>query len=219
MKCECTVKFFSSHNCTDEKGNQGDAKLKKVGQGQYIPISIEKHPFILDIIGDIYFKDVLWTCYVYFVLENKSGANAVIGSSLQAYLGVNVEDPFEQLQVYSPKKDIKVGSINPLDDFTVLNIPPAGVFAVQQEFDNVMIVPLSFARKLFTEDKNVTAIEINVNTGVDPEKLKSEITANLGDKFIVQGRIQQNQALYNVLGSEKWMVYIILTFILIIAIF
>lgn len=35
----------------------------------------------------------------------------------------------------------------------------------------------------------------------------------------MQGRIQQNQALYNVLGSEKWMVYIILTFILIIAIF
>ncbi|RZL34512.1 MAG: ABC transporter permease, partial [Pedobacter sp.] len=154
-----------------------------------------------------------------FVLQNKSGANAVIGSSLQAYLGVNVADPFEQLQVYSPKKDIKVGSINPLDDFTVLNIPPAGVFAVQQEFDNVMIVPLSFARKLFTEDKNVTAIEINVKDGVDAEKLKIEIAENLGNKFVVQGRIQQNQALYNVLGSEKWMVYIILTFILIIAIF
>ena len=154
-----------------------------------------------------------------FVLENKSGVNAVIGSSLQAYLGVNVADPFEQLQVYSPKKDIKVGSINPLDDFTVLNIPPAGVFAVQQEFDNVMIVPLSFARKLFTEDKNVTAIEINVEKGVDPEMLKNNIAENLGSKFIVQGRIQQNQALYNVLGSEKWMVYIILTFILIIAIF
>ncbi|RZJ81740.1 MAG: ABC transporter permease, partial [Flavobacterium sp.] len=33
-----------------------------------------------------------------FVIENKSGANAVIGSALQAYLGVNVADPFEQLR-------------------------------------------------------------------------------------------------------------------------
>jgi lipoprotein-releasing system permease protein len=35
----------------------------------------------------------------------------------------------------------------------------------------------------------------------------------------VKNREEQNQGLYNVLGSEKWMVYIILTFILIIAIF
>ena len=41
----------------------------------------------------------------------------------------------------------------------------------------------------------------------------------MGDDFTVKNRIQQNQALYNVLSSEKWMVYIILTFILIIAIF
>src|SRR5690606_27063448 len=35
----------------------------------------------------------------------------------------------------------------------------------------------------------------------------------------IKNRIQQNTVLYNILGSEKWAVYIILTFILIIAIF
>lgn len=155
----------------------------------------------------------------HFILENKNGPAAVIGSALQAYLGVNSSDPFEQLQIYSPKKGVKASSINPMDDFTVLNISPSGVFEVQQEFDNIIIVPIAFARKLLEEEKNVSAIEINVRDGIDVERLKEEISAKLGNTFTVKNRVQQNQALYNVLGSEKWMVYIILTFILIIAIF
>ncbi|TKC12445.1 FtsX-like permease family protein [Pedobacter polaris] len=155
----------------------------------------------------------------HFILQNKNGPAAVIGSALQAYLGVNSADPFEQLQIYSPKKGVQASSINPMDDFTVLNIPPSGVFEVQQEFDNIVIVPIEFARQLLGEEKNVSAIEINVNDGIDAEKLKDEIGKTLGTNFVVKNRIQQNQALYNVLGSEKWMVYIILTFILIIAIF
>lgn len=154
-----------------------------------------------------------------FVLENKNGPNAVIGSALQAYLGVNSSDPFEKLQIYSPKKGVKANSINPMDDFTVLSIPPSGVFEVQQDFDNLIIVPLAFARELLGEEKNVSAIEINVNDDVNAETLKNEIAQKLGPNFVVKNRIQQNQGLYNVLGSEKWMVYIILTFILIIAIF
>ncbi|KQC01493.1 ABC transporter permease [Pedobacter sp. Hv1] len=155
----------------------------------------------------------------HFVLQNSSGPNAVIGSALQAYLSVNPSDAFEPLQIYSPKKGVKGGSINPLDDFMILNIPPSGVFEVQQEFDNLVIVPLSFARELLQEENNISAIEINVNKGVDPDKLQKQIADKLGDAFVIKNRIQQNQALYNVLGSEKWMVYIILTFILIIAIF
>lgn len=155
-----------------------------------------------------------------FVLSNKDGQpNAVVGSALQAYLGVMPSDAFETLEIYSPKKGIKASSINPLDDFTVLNIPPAGVFEVQQDFDNLVIVPLRFARELLGEETKVSSIEIDVNKGVNEERLKKEIEKKLGEDFVVKNRIQQNQALYNVLGSEKWMVYIILTFIVIIAIF
>lgn len=155
----------------------------------------------------------------HFVLENTAGPNAVVGSALQAYLGVNPSDPFVQLQIYSPKKGLKTASINPLDDFTVLDIPPSGVFEVQQDFDNLAIVPIAFARQLLEDSVNVSAIEIDLNKGINADQLKSEIENKLGNQFIVKNRIQQNQALYNVLSSEKWMVYIILTFILIIAIF
>ncbi|MFN0255239.1 ABC transporter permease [Pedobacter ureilyticus] len=155
-----------------------------------------------------------------FVLENKIGQpQAVLGSALQAFLDTNPSDPFEQLQIYSPKKGATGSSVNPMDDFTMLSISPAGIFEIQQDFDNLLIVPLSFARELLGESKNVSSIEINVQPGVDAEVFKKQVSEDLGSTYVVKNRIEQNQALYNVLGSEKWMVYIILTFILIIAIF
>lgn len=155
-----------------------------------------------------------------FVLKNQYGQpQAVLGSALQAYLGANTADPFVQLQIYSPKKGVSGNSANPLDDFNIMNIAPAGVFEVQQEFDNMLIVPLSFARELLAEPQKVSSIEINVKAGQNEEQFKTEIEAQLGDSYVVKNRVQQNQALYKVLSSEKWIVFVLLTFILIIAIF
>lgn len=155
-----------------------------------------------------------------FKLENRSLNYAVIGSAIQTFLMVNTTDPFNPLQVFSPKKKSnQTGSINPADDFTILSIPVSGVFEVQQDFDNVAIVPLRFARKLLEEPVKISSIEINLNKGVDPDKFKVAIENEIGKEFEIKDRIQQNKVLYNILGSEKWAVYIILTFILIIAIF
>ena len=154
-----------------------------------------------------------------FVIENSSGANAVIGSALQNYLMVNTNDPFMQLQVFSPKKGISASSISPADDFMDLSIPVSGIFEVQQDFDNIAIVPLSFARRLLQEEEKISSVELNLKKGVNADKFKAEIEKLIGTQYLVKDRIEQNKALYNILGTEKWAVYIILTFILIIAIF
>jgi len=154
-----------------------------------------------------------------FVLDNPAGHNAVIGSAIQAYLMVNTTDPFNQLQVFSPKKGRSGSSVNPSDDFNVLSIPVSGVFEVQQDFDNIAIVPLAFARTLLDEPTAVSSIEINLKPSVDVGHFKDALTDRLGERYDIKDRVQQNKVLYNILGSEKWAVYIILTFILIIAIF
>ncbi|MES2828941.1 MAG: ABC transporter permease [Bacteroidota bacterium] len=154
-----------------------------------------------------------------FMLSNGSGEYAVLGSALQTYLMVNITDPFNQLQIFSPKKGTKRISINPADDFTVLTIPVSGIFEVQQDFDNIAIVPLQFARQLLNEPLKISSIEINLKPHVDSDQFRDAIEAKIGVDFNIKNRIQQNKILYNILGSEKWAVYIILTFILIIAIF
>ncbi|MDN3587752.1 ABC transporter permease [Pedobacter aquatilis] len=154
-----------------------------------------------------------------FVLSNRSGYSSVIGSALQSYLAVNTVDPFTELEIFSPKKDIKVNSINPTEDFTTKSIRVSGVFEVQQEFDNGIIVPLNFARELLGEEQNVSSIEINLKPGVDVEKFKNDIVDKTSGAFEVRNQAEQNRSVYHILNTEKWAVYIILTFILIIAIF
>ena len=154
-----------------------------------------------------------------FVIQNSGGPNAVIGSAIQNYLMVNTNDPFTQLQIFSPKRGIRTSSINPADDFMDLYIPVSGIFEVQQDFDNIAIVPLSFARKLLQEEQEISSIEINLLKGVDADVFKAKVEEQIGANYVVKDRIEQNKALYNILSTEKWAVYIILTFILIIAIF
>jgi lipoprotein-releasing system permease protein len=42
-----------------------------------------------------------------FVIEGQGYPYAVIGSALQAYLGVNTSDAFVPLQIFSPKKGFR----------------------------------------------------------------------------------------------------------------
>ncbi len=154
-----------------------------------------------------------------FELHNAFGPTAVIGSGLQSFLAVNIVDPFTTLEIYSPRKKLAANSINPADDFTIERIRVSGVFEVQQDFDNGIIVPLSTARKLLDEPKNISALEVNLNGGVDVSAFKNLLVEKIGSSFNILNRAEQNKSLYHILTTERWAVYIILTFILIIAIF
>ena len=153
-----------------------------------------------------------------FTLWSRGQDMAVIGYALQNYLSINLNNEFQSLDVYSPRKGAS-NSLNPADEFNVRSIYPSGVFAVQQEFDNTMIVPIRFARELLGENKLVSYIEINVAKEVVVENFQKDIEASLGKEFLVKNRSQQNELLYKILNSEKWAIFLILTFVLIIAIF
>lgn len=153
-----------------------------------------------------------------FMLWNRGQNYAVIGAALQNYLSVNLNDEFQTLDVYAPRKGSS-NSINPADEFNVSSIYPSGVFSVQQEFDNTMIVPLSFARYLLGESTLISSIEINMIPGVLLDDFQEELQESLGADFVIKNRSQQNELLYKILNSEKWAIFLILTFVLIIAIF
>ena len=153
-----------------------------------------------------------------FTLWSRGQDMAVIGYALQNFLSINLNNEFQSLDVYSPRKGA-LNSLNPADEFNVRSIYPSGVFAVQQEFDNTMIVPIRFARELLGENKLVSYIEINVAKNVVIDDLQKEIENSLGKDFLVKNRSQQNELLYKILNSEKWAIFLILTFVLIIAIF
>ncbi len=153
-----------------------------------------------------------------FTLNDAGTPMAVIGSTASLYLTVNVSDPFRDLEIYSPKKGAG-NAINPAEEFTVKAIHPAGVFQIQQQFDESVIVPINFARELLGEERNVSAVEIYLKQGESVDDFQEELEQTLGAGFTIKNRVQQNELLYKILNSEKWAIFFILTFVLIIAVF
>ena len=119
-----------------------------------------------------------------FTLWSRGQDMAVIGYALQNFLSINLNNEFQSLDVYSPRKGA-LNSLNPADEFNVRSIYPSGVFAVQQEFDNTMIVPIRFARELLGENKLVSYIEINAAKNVVIDDFQTEIVESLGKEFLV----------------------------------
>jgi lipoprotein-releasing system permease protein len=153
-----------------------------------------------------------------FTLKSKGQDYVVIGSSIQGSLSINIHDQFSPLEIYSPRRGGGVGA-NPLDEFVVRSVYPSGVFAIDQEFDNIAIAPIDFVRDLLDEPKNVSSIEINYKKGTRLDEVQDAIKSKLGNGFIVKNRREQNAELYKTLNYERWFIFMILTFVLIIAIF
>lgn len=154
-----------------------------------------------------------------FTLKEGNGRNlAVIGASVQISLGINIKDPAAMLQIYSPRHNV-VNSFNPMDEFVVRNIGMSGVFSVQQDFDDMVITPIGFARDLLGEPKAISYIEFNLQNRVNVDRVQHQLEKRFGKNYVVKNRYQQNTSLYKLLNSEKWAIFLILTFVLIIAIF
>jgi lipoprotein-releasing system permease protein len=153
-----------------------------------------------------------------FTLKDKDGYFAVIGSTIQGSLGVSLKNQFASLQIFSPRRTAG-NSLNPMNDFVSRAITPSGVFAVQQEFDDMIITPIEFARDLLDEPKNVSAIEINYKPGTDLDEAQENLSEKIGNGYVVKNRKEQNTELYKTINYERWSIFMILTFVLIIAIF
>lgn len=143
---------------------------------------------------------------------------AVVGSAVQSGLGINIHDQFSELALYSPRRDASA-STNPLNEFVVRTISPSGVFAVEQEFDDRIITPIEFARDLLDQPVNVSSIQINYKKGTDLDAMQAAIRNRVGKNFTIKNRREQNTELYKTLNYERWFIFMVLTFVLIIAIF
>jgi lipoprotein-releasing system permease protein len=156
--------------------------------------------------------------YGSFTLKQDGMQFAVIGTTIQSSLGVSLKDQFTPMQIYSPRRT-SGNSNNPMNDFIFRTILPSGIFGIQQEFDDEMVTPIAFTRELLDEPRNVSSIEINFKPGTDIDAVQGEIKDKIGEKYVVRNRKEQNTELYKTINYERWSIFMILVFVLIIAIF
>jgi lipoprotein-releasing system permease protein len=153
------------------------------------------------------------------VLQKDSLDFAIPGYGIAYFLNIDMNAPDNFISVYIPKRKGSITGL-PQESFTSEIIRPVAIFSVQQDFDDkYMLVPLRFARRLLDYTDEVTGIEIRLANGVDADRIQEKIATIVGPEFKVRNRFQQQEVLYKIMKSEKWAVFLILTFILIVASF
>jgi len=153
-----------------------------------------------------------------FILTYNDQPYAIVGQGVAHYLSLNL-NYIDPIVIFVPKRSAKI-TMNPEKAFNRNYIFPSAIFAIQQEFDSkYILVPIDYARELFDYTNQVTALEIKLNEGFDVEKVQNEIQETLGLDYQVKNRYQLHEAFYKIMKSEKLYIFLILTFILIVASF
>ncbi|MCO5232541.1 MAG: FtsX-like permease family protein [Chitinophagales bacterium] len=144
---------------------------------------------------------------------------AVLGVGVAYTLGVNLSLPNTLLNLYLPRND-KNNVSDVANAFRNSQIYARGTFAVQQDFDdNYMLVPINFAKELMNAENKISAIEIRLAPKANVSELKKQLTEKFGTSYVIKTRFEQNETLYKVMRTEKWAVFTILSFIVLIAAF
>jgi lipoprotein-releasing system permease protein len=144
----------------------------------------------------------------------------VVGYGVQSAAGINVNDalPASIVTIILPKKTM---STNAEEAISEGNAGAAGVFSIQQEIDEKFaITNIGFVKQQMALGANeYSALEMKLQQNTDVEMAKKTLQKLLGANLKVQNRYEQNANLYNTMRMEKWVVYAVLTLIIIIASF
>ena len=142
-----------------------------------------------------------------------------LGIGVAGQLGVVANSPYP-VELYAPNRLGKVNLANPSQSFNGRRIFVASIFCSNQAVydDQLVILPLSVAREMFSYTSEATAIELRLTPSADENKVAKKLREYLGDNYRVATHIEQNEW-YKWVQIEKWITFLILSFILMIATF
>ncbi|MCI6161535.1 MAG: FtsX-like permease family protein [Prevotellaceae bacterium] len=156
-----------------------------------------------------------------FTLQAASLQYGVPGIRLAGTLGLGAHwDGY--LKIYAPKREGQLDMTNPSDGFEEDSLlSPGTVFSVRQgKYDkNYMLTSIGFARSIFAQQGMVSSLEIRVKAGSDLDAVKEKMRTIAGTKYKVEDRYEQQADTFRIMKVEKFIAYIFLTFILMVACF
>lgn len=156
------------------------------------------------------------------LLYNERVSCAIMGAGVAYSMGV-ICDYLEPLTISVPSRTAEIkGNFSDAASDLLNNVTlyPSGIFAIQQEYDTrYVVMPIDEVRRLLEFDDEVGAAEIKLKKKALPNEAVKQLSAKLGDKFKVLDRNMQHEYSYKIMQSEKWAIFMILIFILLIASF
>ena len=155
-----------------------------------------------------------------FKLEDDSFFYAVVGLGVRSELYMPLFDYAPTvMSINAPIRGRKLSRYKE-NAFNREAVNVSGIFSVNAELDSrYIIVPLTFASRLFEMEGEISAIEIFLHDDDDAERVKTELLQRLPPTLKIETRYEKNALVYKTNASEKWATFLILLFILLIACF
>lgn len=170
-----------------------------------------------------------------FVRTSALGKHAVAGTFLLkdgdlnlCYVGRTIANALrlnmsytEPLWIYIPRKGGNLDALNPTASFQREYTFPSGAFAVEMESDaTYAFVDISLMHRLLEVPAGtVSSVEITLKNKEALYPVQAKLQKIWGEGIKVQTREEQNETLYKIMQSEKWAIFCIMAFILLIASF
>ncbi|OSZ80788.1 hypothetical protein CAP36_05970 [Chitinophagaceae bacterium IBVUCB2] len=153
-------------------------------------------------------------------LGNEEIPKLILGVGVEGALGIVADRNIFSLKIYLPRKS-NTDQINPLEDISNDTIRTSAAFQIQQDFDNKYgITNIDFMKKSLKLGANdYTAVEIAAKDPQNTNDIQKAVQQIFGNSYLVQNKYQQNQSLYSVMNTERWVIYGVLCLILVVAAF
>lgn len=127
------------------------------------------------------------------------------------------------LEIFAPKRGKKVSMANPAANFRKGYMYASGKTFIlnQPKYDsNYILSSIAFARDIFDRDSTeVNSLELKAVEGTDISRLKNKIKGIVGEGFKIEDRYEQQADVFRIMTIEKFISYLFLSFILLIACF
>ena len=126
-----------------------------------------------------------------------------------------------QVRLFAPQRRGTVNLANPMGAFRADSVFVAGVYQIEQsDYDRDLIfIPLDMARFLFDYDREATTIEVTLKPGANEQQVMAAIGSQLGSGYEIKNRLMQQAASFRMVNIEKWVTFLLLGFIMVIATF
>ena len=148
-------------------------------------------------------------------MTNDSTVLTSVGVAMM--LGLRPYEGADSMSLFEPRRMGAINPANPMAAFCKADLRVAGVYQVEQEeYDrDMVIVPYSLASRLLGYDDAATAVAIYTGGSLTPESDLRQIAEQHG--LIVKDRYEQQEHTYRMIAIEKWISFLMLGFILVIA--
>ena len=142
-----------------------------------------------------------------------------VGTALQSRLRPGGES---MATIYVPRRTGRINPANPAAAYRTMDAAVSGVFQVDQpEYDtDCIFVPLQRLRNLLEySHEDASSINVALQPGADEESVQKSVESLLGPEFRVLPREMQQADTFRMISIEKWVTFLMLVFILLIASF